>query len=82
MMFSISNSLLVERSDRQANRIIGVLKTCLKEGVFREELNRDPTLGIGNMKHEQKERGIFTAKELRGLFVLVQRKMEFSAHQE
>jgi integrase len=52
------------------NRIIGTLKMCLKEAVFREELEKDPTLGIGNIRHEPEERGIFTQEELRGLFPL------------
>ncbi len=60
--------MLSDRSDRQANRIIGVLKTCLKEGIYREELQRDPTLGIGNIHHEAIERGIFTVEELQALF--------------
>lgn len=55
-------------SDRQANRIIGALKTCLKEGVYREELDRDPTAGIGNIRQELAERGVFTQEELRHLF--------------
>jgi integrase len=55
-------------TDRQANRIIGALKTCLKEGVYREELDRDPTAGIGNIRQEVLERGVFTMDELRALF--------------
>jgi hypothetical protein len=34
--------------DGQLNRILRVLKTCLKEGLHREELERDPTAGVGN----------------------------------
>ncbi len=60
--------LLTDQSDRQTNRIIGVLKTCIKEGVYREAIDRDPTLGIGNIHHEAAERGIFTADELRRIF--------------
>jgi hypothetical protein len=33
---------------------MGVLKTALKEGYFREELNRDPTLGIGRVGEERR----------------------------
>ena len=60
--------LLTSQSDRQTNRIIGVLKTCIKEGVYREEIDRDPTLGIGNIHHEAAERGIFTVDEIRRIF--------------
>ena len=60
--------LLAKVSDSQANRVIGCLKTCLKEAVYREELPKDPTLGIGRIKHEKRERGIFTEEELKALF--------------
>jgi integrase len=62
--------LLENQSPDLVNRIIGTLKTCLKEAVFREELEKDPTLGIGNIRHEPAERGIFTQEELRQLFPL------------
>ncbi len=60
--------MLAKAGDRQANRIVGVLKTCLKEGVYREEISKDPTLGVGNVRHVAQERGVFTAEELRRLF--------------
>jgi integrase len=55
-------------SDRQVNRILGALKTCLREGIYREELKHDPGAGIGNIHHEAEERGVFTREELRRLF--------------
>ncbi len=57
-------------SNRQANRVIGALKTCLKEGIYREKLDRDPTAGIGNIRQEVAERRVFTQDELRQLFPL------------
>lgn len=54
--------------DSQVNRILGVLKTCIKEGVHREELERDPTAGVGNISHRPTERGVFTRDELKRLF--------------
>ncbi len=60
--------LLQLYSDRQVNRIIGVLKTCIKAGIFRQELEKDPTLGIGAIREKHKERGIFTREELLALF--------------
>jgi len=60
--------LLAKVSDSQANRVIGCLKTCLKEGVYRQEIEKDPTPGIGQIKHEKQERGIFTEEELKALF--------------
>jgi integrase len=60
--------LLAKVSDARANRVIGCLKTCIKEAVYREELPKDPTLGVGNIHHEALQRGVFTADELRRLF--------------
>ncbi len=60
--------ILAKTTDRQANRILGVLKACLKEGIYREELERDPTAGIGNIREEKRERGTFSREELRALF--------------
>ena len=60
--------LFTKNGPRIVNRTLGVLKTALKEGYFREDLHRDPTAGIGNIKYEAKESGIFTQKELKNLF--------------
>lgn len=60
--------LIQGESDSKVNRIIGVLKTAIKEGVYRQEIPADPTLGIGNIRTEKKERGVFTRKELKELF--------------
>ncbi|MGD0728179.1 MAG: site-specific integrase [Spirochaetia bacterium] len=51
-----------------ANKTLAVLKTILKEALFREDLQRDPTAGVGNLKEDRGEAGIFTAAELRALF--------------
>jgi integrase len=51
-----------------ANKALAVLKTICKEAFFREDLDRDPTSGVGNLKEIRKEPGIFTAEELRALF--------------
>jgi len=51
-----------------ANKALAVLKTILKEALFREDIARDPTAGVGNLKEDRKEAGIFTAEELRALF--------------
>ena len=53
-----------------ANKTLAVLKTILKEAVFREDLSRDPTAHVGNLKEHRKEAGYFTADELRALFPL------------
>ncbi len=51
-----------------ANKVLAVLKTILKEALFREDLERDPSAGVGNLKEDRREAGIFTADELRALF--------------
>ena len=55
-------------SDSKVNKVIKTLKTCIKEGIYREELDRDPTLGVGNIREEKQERGAFTREELANLF--------------
>jgi integrase len=54
-----------------ANKALAVLKTILKEALFREDLTRDPTAGVGNLKEDRGEAGIFTAAELLALFPVV-----------
>ena len=46
------------------------LKTILKEAYFREEIDRDPTQGIGNTRYVPDETGTFTEEELKKLFPL------------
>ena len=53
---------------RTVNKTIGVLKTIFKEGIFREDLERNPVVGIGDINYKQREIGIFTIEELRNLF--------------
>ena len=53
---------------RTVNRAIGILKILFKEGIFREELENNPTLGVGNVNYKPKEPGIFSVDELRKLF--------------
>jgi len=53
---------------RTVQKAMGVLKTILKEAYFREHIDRDPTVGIGKIKYETREAGIFSSEELRALF--------------
>ncbi len=50
------------------NKIMETIKIIFKEAVFREDLQRDPTAGIGMVKYEKKEAGIFTPAEIADLF--------------
>ena len=47
---------------------MGIVKVIFREGLYREEIKRDPTEGIGMIKERKKEREVFTGKELKALF--------------
>jgi integrase len=44
------------------------VKVIFREALYREEINRDPTAGVGRVKYQKEERGIFTTEEFRALF--------------
>jgi len=50
------------------NKVMSVLKIIFREAVIREEIERDPTYGLGTIKHVPNEPGIFTLAELDKLF--------------
>ncbi len=60
--------LLQKTGPRTVNRTIGVLKCMYKEAIYLEDLEKDPTAGVGNIKYEVKESGIFTKEEILSLF--------------
>ena len=53
---------------RTANCTMGALKTILREAYYREEIERDPTVGIGQIKYDEIEVGVFTIREVKALF--------------
>ncbi len=53
---------------RTVNLAIAALKTILQEGVYREELERNSALRIGELKYPVAARGTFTVDELQKLF--------------
>ena len=53
---------------RTANCTMGALKTVLREAFYREEIDRDPTVGIGQIKYKEMEVGVFTTEEINALF--------------
>lgn len=55
-------------SDGAANNAMKALKAVLHEALFRGEIERDPTLGIGNIKLDSLEVGVLTEEELAQLF--------------
>ncbi|MGD0727051.1 MAG: site-specific integrase [Spirochaetia bacterium] len=54
-----------------ANKVLGILKLILRRASFLEDIARDPTAGVGNLKETRKEAGVFTAEELKSLFPLI-----------
>jgi hypothetical protein len=60
--------LLTRCSPATVNKALGIVKVIFREALYREEINRDPTAGVGKIKERRKERGIFTSEELRELF--------------
>ena len=55
-------------NDSMANRTMGVLKTIFKEALFRQDIDYDPTAGIGLIKTATRTPGTFTEHELDMLF--------------
>ena len=53
---------------RTANCTIGALKIALREAYYREDIDRDPTVGIGQIRYREKEVGVFTTEEVKALF--------------
>ena len=53
---------------RTANCTMGALKTVLREAYYREDIGRDPTVGIGQIKYRETEVGVFTVEEVKALF--------------
>jgi integrase len=53
---------------RTINMTIGILKIVFHEALFREDIDRDPTLGVGQLKYEKEEIGVFTRQEMIDLF--------------
>ena len=56
---------------RTINRTIGILKIAFKEGIYREELERDPTIGVGEIKYEGRVSGTFSVAEIKALFAAI-----------
>ena len=67
-IFDLRSRLLKKNAPATVNKVIGVVKIILREAVIREELDRDPTEYVRNVKGKKRERGIFTVDELKRLF--------------
>jgi len=67
-VLDLRSKLLAKCSPATVNKALGIVKVIFREALYREEINRDPTAGVGKIKERRKERGIFTGDELRALF--------------
>ena len=67
-IFDLRSRLLKKCSPATTNKVIDVVKVVLREAVIREELDRDPTELVRRVRHQKRERGIFSVDELKRLF--------------
>jgi integrase len=67
-VLDLRSRLLAKNAPARVIKALGIVKVIFREALFREEINRDPTAGMGRVKYCKVERGIFTAEELRTLF--------------
>jgi integrase len=67
-VLDLRSRLLAKNIPATVNKVLGIVKVIFREALYREEINRDPTTGVGRIKEHRKERDTFTAEELRILF--------------
>ena len=67
-VLELRSRLLEKSAPATVNKALGVVKVIFREALYREEINRDPTTGVGRVKYRKEERGVFTAEELCRLF--------------
>ncbi len=67
-VLELRSRLLSKNAPATVNKVLGIVKVIFREALFREEIHRDPTAGVGKIKERKKERGIFTVEELKALF--------------
>ena len=67
-ILDLRSRLLAKNAPATVNKALGIVKVIFREAVYREEIGRDPTAGVGRIKEHKKERGIFMVEELRVLF--------------
>ncbi len=70
-LLDLRQRLINGKGPGTANKVLTALHTCLREGLFREELSRDLAAGVGKVAVEREEPGTFTAAELAKLFAEV-----------
>jgi len=53
---------------RTINLTVGAVRTAINEGIHRGDIKTDPTVGVGNIRSDEDERGIFSIDEIRNMF--------------
>jgi len=54
--------------DNTVNKVMETIKVLFNEALYRDDIQKDPVKGIGLIKYQKKEAGIFTPNELVELF--------------
>jgi hypothetical protein len=67
-VIDLRSRLLAKNAPATVNKALGLAKVIFREALYREEIPRDPTAGVGRIKYRKEERGTFTVEELRALF--------------
>ena len=67
-VLDLRSKLIAKNAPATVNKALGLVKVIFREALYREEINRDPTAGVGRIKYRREERGTFTVEELRALF--------------
>jgi len=61
--------LLEKSAPATVNKALGVVKVVFREALYREEINRDPTTGVGRVKYHKEERGVLRRRSCAGCFL-------------
>ncbi len=67
-IFDLRSRLLKKCTPATTNKVIDVVKAVIREAVIREDLSHDPTEFVRRVRHQKRERGIFSVDELKRLF--------------
>jgi hypothetical protein len=66
-VLDLRSRLLAKCSPATVNKVIGIVKVLFRDALYREEINPDPTAGVGKIKERKRERGIFTGENIRAV---------------
>ena len=56
-VLDLCSRMLSKNAPATVNKALGIVKVIFREALYREEINRDPTAGVGRMKYHRVERG-------------------------